>query len=103
MIITAKQLTEALTGLGWKADKYQHLQKAINVTRPFDGFPLGKTELIPHRIRMDSASVWVETKHRRTPTSQNPSRTEWKVIERESWDAITVTEGGHIKIGQKLF
>ena len=103
MIITAKQLTEALTGLGWKADKYQHLQKAINVTRPFDGFPLGKTELVPYRIRMDSVSVWVETKHRRTPTTLNPSRTEWRVIERESYSDIRVTEGGHIRIGQKLF
>ena len=103
MIITAKQLTEALTGLGWKTDKYRHLQRTINVTRPFDGFPLGKTEPVQYRIRMDSTSVWVETKHRRTPTTLNPSRTEWKVIERESYSDVLITEGGHIKIGQKLF
>ena len=102
-VINKKELSAALVSVGWAPDKYGHLQKDINVTRPFDGFPHGKTTRTPFRIRLEDSCCFVETKKAVTPTAQNPSRTAWVVDERIYYTDVIVTAGGQIKIGSRHF
>jgi hypothetical protein len=102
-VITKSELGAALQSVGWVRDKYQHLQKTINVTRPYDGFPLGKTTPTQYRIRLETDRCFVDVKSRVTPTRQDPSRTKWTEEERVHYADVVITEGGHIKIGQKTF
>lgn len=101
--ITPKELSEALQLVGWKLDKGGHLQKSINLTRPHDGFPLGKTTLTHYRIRTAPESVFIETKKDVTPTAMNPARKAWVIESSTNYSDVEITQSSQIRIGNKKF
>lgn len=100
MIITRKQLTEALVSVGWVLDKYGHPTKSLP---PPPGQVVGPRGLLDYRVRLDNSGCQVETKSTRTPTAEDPSRTSWRLVEKVSYSGVTITSSGQIKIGSKYF
>jgi len=86
--ITPQELIQALTLVGWTKDKYGHVQKDLRG--------------VIHRLRM-GPKIFLERLDYVTPTTINPSRTQWKPIETFSYDQVSITQDSQIRMGSRLF
>lgn len=88
-IITPKELTQALELLGWKKDKYGHLQTELKGA--------------VHRLVLGPRGALLQRLDYVTPTTLSPSRTSWKEADKFSYDQISVTQNSQIRMGSRLF
>lgn len=87
--LTPPQLSQALTLIGWKLDKYQSPCKQVG-----DQFL---------RVKLGPQYCTVERRTHRTPTAANPSRTGWVILERKLYSEVSITDSCQIKIGALTF